>query len=268
MFDEVRPLLISEAVRGEGGRLINSKGEYFMEKLHPLKDLAPRNVVSEAIFNQMDKGNKVFLDLSHIDSEYVKKRFPNIYGKMKEYGYDITKENIPVTPIQHYFMGGIKVDLNGRTGIKALYSCGEASNTGVHGANRLASNSLLEAIVYGRRVAYHISSNIQRLNDSESGSKEDFINGQPGNNISDDIALEMINDIKSIMTGSASIIRDTERIKKALHNMSEIIESLEKYHNINTILGCEAFNMATCGKLILEAAYRRTDTLGTHILRS
>ncbi|MCI2779588.1 L-aspartate oxidase [Clostridium perfringens] len=156
---EEKRFLISESVRGEGGKLLNCNGERFVD------ELLPRDIVSKKIYEEMKKtnSNNVFLDVSFMEKSFLQKRFPNIYNKCLEEGIDISKEPIPVAPAQHYFMGGIKVDLNGKTSMKNLYAFGETSCTGVHGANRLASNSLLEALVFSRRGALEINSYIDDL---------------------------------------------------------------------------------------------------------
>ncbi|ELC8398866.1 L-aspartate oxidase [Clostridium perfringens] len=156
---EEKRFLISESVRGEGGKLINCNGERFVD------ELLPRDIVAKKIYEEMKKTDSynVFLDVSFMEKSFLQKRFPNIYNKCLEEGIDISKEPIPVAPAQHYFMGGIKVDLNGKTSMENLYAFGETSCTGVHGANRLASNSLLEALVFSRRGALEINSYIDNL---------------------------------------------------------------------------------------------------------
>lgn len=156
---EEKRFLISESVRGEGGKLINCNGERFVD------ELLPRDIVSKKIYEEMKKTNShnVFLDVSFMEKSFLQKRFPNIYNKCLDEGIDISKEPIPVAPAQHYFMGGIKVDLNGKTSMENLYAFGETSCTGVHGANRLASNSLLEALVFSRRGALEINNYIDNL---------------------------------------------------------------------------------------------------------
>lgn len=151
--------LISEAVRGEGGKLYNTKGERFID------ELLPRDVVSEAINKEIKKSSipYVFLDISFLNSSYIKARFPSIYKECLSRGIDITKKPIPVCPAQHYFMGGIDVDLNSKTSMENLYAVGETSCTGVHGANRLASNSLLEGLVFSRRAALSINASIDEI---------------------------------------------------------------------------------------------------------
>lgn len=150
---EGRRFLISESLRGEGAYLLNKDGERFVD------ELLPRDVVSDAIFEELEKtgeGN-VYLSFNHKGVEFVEKRFPNIYAKCKEYGYTLGEDSIPVAPAQHYFMGGIKININGKTSIKHLYAAGETSCVGIHGENRLASNSLLEALVFSKRVAKNIN---------------------------------------------------------------------------------------------------------------
>lgn len=156
---EEKRFLISESVRGEGGKLLNCNGERFVD------ELLPRDIVAKKIYEEMKKTNynNVFLDVSFMEKSFLQNRFPNIYNKCLDEGIDISKEPIPVAPAQHYFMGGIKVDLNGKTSMENLYAFGETSCTGVHGANRLASNSLLEALVFSRRGALEINSYIDDL---------------------------------------------------------------------------------------------------------
>lgn len=166
--------LISEAVRGEGAYLLNEDKERFVD------ELLPRDVVSNRIIEEMKKFNTdhVYLSLKHLNGEYIEKRFPNIYKACMEEGYDLTRDDIPVTPAQHYFMGGIKVDLNSATQIKGLYAVGETSCTGVHGANRLASNSLLEALVYSKRAAIDITKYLKENRIRRSRSMSSILAGE------------------------------------------------------------------------------------------
>lgn len=189
-----RRFLISESVRGEGAVLLNKNMERFVD------ELLPRDVVSNEIKKQMaiDKREYVWLSLTHMGSEKIKKRFPNIYKHCLDQGYDITKECIPVTPAQHYHMGGIGVDIYSKTSMEHLYAIGESSNNGVHGANRLASNSLLESLVFAKRAAIHIINNYESLDGGTSC-----------------IDLNKYNDLDKIMaTYKKSILDEIERVKE------------------------------------------------------
>lgn len=192
--DNNEVFLISEAVRGEGARIRNTNGKTIMTKVHPLKDLAPRDIVSKQIFKviENEKNSYVLLDATMHDRETLEKRFPYIFGKCMENGYDLSKDNIPIIPMMHYFMGGIDVNINGQTNIKNLYACGECAHTGVHGANRLASNSLLEAIVFGNKIASHISMSINTT--KENYNMEKCFNDKcygVNKQIVDDLGLEL-----------------------------------------------------------------------------
>lgn len=257
-FDESRNFLISEALRGEGAVLRNKKGEKFMEKYHPSKDLAPRDIVAQSIFIEMKEHNTdgVFLDITHRDSNYVKNRFPQIYEYCLKYDIDITKDYIPVVPVQHYLMGGIKVDLNGKTSIKNLYACGEVARTGVHGANRLASNSLLEAIVLGNRIAKDINENVKR-------KEYDHTVYPVSVQITDDPIdyKEVINEIRNLMSKNVFIVRYESKLIMALEKINSIEKTIK---NNNTIEYFEVMNMLITSRKIIEDSINRKESLGSH----
>lgn len=252
--------LISETVRGEGAKLLNSKGERFMTKRHKLKDLAPRSIVAKEIYKELDKG-PVYLDISHKDRKFLKKRFPKIYAKLKSYKIDMAKDLIPVTPAAHYLCGGIKTDLNGRTKIKNLFAFGEVTRTGVHGANRLASNSLLEALVFSNQIIKKLKPNkklkiitIDRPHLSPKTSKESLL------------AKRLRKKVQKIMWKYAGIVRDRKLIKKeGLPAIKQIVAELSEISTTNQIIA-ETTNLAQTAILILTAAKKRRRTLGCHFV--
>ena len=252
--------LISEAVRGEGGILLNKNNERFMHKYNEMGEIAPRDIVSRAIFSEMKKTGSeyVYLDITHKDSDYLKKRFPTIYRSCLEHGVDITKDYIPVSPVQHYFMGGIRTDLMGRTNIKGLHACGEAANTGVHGANRLASNSLLEGLVFGRRSAEYINTSIKGIKLEEVHISN--VSGASGKTLN---VMDVRNEIKTLMDAYAGIERNGPDMEKALNRINEIIGSLENAE-MGSVSAMETLNIAYIASLILKGAIARKSNCGSH----
>lgn len=252
--------LISETVRGEGAKFINSKGENFMAKKHPLKDLAPRDIVSQEIYKQLKNG-KVYLDISHKDKTYLKKRFPQIYEKLNEYGYKMEKDLIPITPAAHYICGGIQTNIEGQTKIKNLFAFGEVAYTGVHGANRLASNSLLEALVFSNQVAEKLK--IKKTHKEINISK---IKLNKPTKIQTKLVRKFKYEIKNTMWEYAGISRNKAEIKEiAIPKMEKIIKSLKK-ESINNQEYFETINMALVGLEILKAAHKRNKSIGCHLL--
>jgi L-aspartate oxidase len=257
--------LISEAVRGEGAVLENINGERFMPRYHLLKDLAPRDIVSRSILSEMNRTNSdhVYLNLSPIGGDRIGKRFPKIYQECLKYGIDITKDKIPVTPAAHYFMGGVKIDTDGRTNIPGLYAAGEVSSAGIHGANRLASNSLLDGLVFGYRAAvnaesYNRSADIDRTIDGFDTKLSEHI---PLRSVPEDIKRKK-QSLKTMMWEKVGIVRRGKDLKDALSEIKKFD------HKINYIPDnkdeLELKNMATASMLIAQAALNRKESRGAH----
>lgn len=260
-----RVFLISESVRGEGGILRNLQGERFMCMRHPMAELAPRDVVAREIFREMKKSNVpyVYLDMTAESKHYLVNRFPTIYNTCKQNGIDISKQLIPVCPVQHYLMGGIKTDLNGKTTIVGLYACGEAAYTGVHGANRLASNSLLECLVFGRRCAQQINSSSNYGRKNTYGKDMDDIHQIQQDFEMDDLFRQGKKRIKEIMHSYGGIIRNQAGLEKGLSEIRHMIGKLDHVAFIKPEQ-MELYNMTVVANEILQAALKRRKSIGTH----
>jgi L-aspartate oxidase len=251
--------LLSEAMRGEGAILRNIFKEPFMKNYHPDAELAPRDVVSRAIISEMVRTNSshVYLDLKHRDSEFIKKRFPRIYSTCLQYDLNITRELIPVSPAAHYMMGGVRTGLNGSTNIDGLYAAGEVACTGVHGANRLASNSLLEGLVYGYRAGVAASQ-------QEGQWPKVKVQERKTSDISaPDFDLEEVRtSLRRLMWEKVGIIRCSVSLNEAMEKLLEWKHILEM--DFNTRRGLELKNMLTVAFMITEAALERKGSVGAH----
>lgn len=254
--------LISEAVRGEGGILRDRIGHRFMPEYDRRAELAPRDIVARAIVRQMEKvgGRSAFLDLTHLGAQ-MRERFPSIYRTCKEYGIDFTRDLIPVAPAAHYFMGGIRTDPDGRTSIPGLYACGEAACVGVHGANRLASNSLLEGLVFGKRIADSMrdaapgisEADLQRLDLVVSADRT-----QPG---CDGRAIR--EQLQKIMWQDVGITRNAERLIKARDALTAL-EHAYAHCSLDCEADYEVANLLLLGRLVAGAALQREESRGGH----
>jgi L-aspartate oxidase len=262
-----RSFLVSEAVRGFGALLRTKDGNLFMENYDKRKELAPRDIVARAIDNELKKSGDdfVFLDLTHKNANEIIEHFPNIYKTCLNNGIDITKEFIPVVPAAHYACGGIVVNLNGNTSLTGLYACGEVTMTGVHGANRLASNSLLEALVYAHRCSDSIK---EFLKNSEISIPE-LLEWDDSGTLSYDekvLLTHSINEVKQTMWDYIGIVRSNLRLERAerrIHNIYKETEDLYKKTKIfQEIL--ELRNLITCSYLIIKSGKVRRESRGLH----
>jgi L-aspartate oxidase len=259
--------LLSEAMRGEGAVLRNINKEMFMKDYHPDAELAPRDVVSRAIISQMvrTKSSHVYLDLTHLDENFIKSRFPRIYATCLQYDIDITKELVPVSPAAHYIMGGIKTDIFGATNIKGLYAAGEVACAGVHGANRLASNSLLEGLVFGARAGkaaadYGLQISEQKLKKFTEEKIEITLNSEPvKQNFNTE---EMRHSLRKLMWERAGIIRCGDSLANAKEKIKEW--SFIFNYTFKRRRELELQNMMTVAELITEAATLRKGSVGAH----
>lgn len=268
--------LMSEALRGEGAYLRDCHGNRFMVGRHPGAELAPRDIVVKEMIRVMDKcgSNYVYLDATHIPESHLKIRFPNIISKLRENGLNLKKDLIKVSPAEHYLNGGIKTDYKGKTNIEGLYCCGEAAATGAHGANRLASNSLMEGLVYGWKIYKDIEKKLKQKNTGyenktiESVNKlldEAKIKKSKAGKINDhkpDIKT-LTSDLKNIMTSKVGILRDAQSLKEAGEFVDFHINSGYLYNKRDKNM-LEFTNMLTVAILIIKAASLREESRGTH----
>ena len=256
--------LITEAMRGYGAVLRNLRGEEFMHKYDPRLSLAPRDIVARAIDSEMKLygDDHVYLDVTHKDAEETKRHFPNIYAKCLSLGIDITKDYIPVAPAAHYLCGGIKVDLNGQSSIDRLYAVGECSCTGLHGGNRLASNSLIEAVVYADAAARHASSNISHYdlrhdvpdwNDEGTRHNEEMV-----------LITQSIKEVGQIMSAYVGIVRSNLRLDRAWNRLDILYEETERLFKCSKASReiCELRNIINVGYLIMRQAKERKESRG------
>ena len=258
--------LISEAVRGFGAYLRNKAGQRFMLEVDPRAELAPRDVVARAINTELiESGDShVFLDCTHLDAEGFEKHFPNILNKCLSLGIDPMKQYIPVVPAMHYLMGGVEVDRNGQTTLEGLYACGECSRTGLHGANRLASNSLLEALVYGNKIADHI---IEGFSSASFEVRSDIPEwDEEGTVVPKEKVLISHNrrTIQYIMSDLVAIVRSDERLHKALDHLNYLYQDTEKAYEKSKLSPqiCELRNLNAVAYLVVKQSMERKENKG------
>lgn len=258
--------LISEAMRGYGGILRLQDGREFMQNYHPMASLAPRDITARSIDTELKISGEdfVYLDVTHKDAKKTKSHFPNIYKKCLSIGIDITRDMIPVVPAAHYCCGGVEVDMDGETSIKRLYAIGETSSTGLHGANRLASNSLIEAVVYAQQAANHSLASISEIELQQGIPDWDF----KGTSHPEEMVLitQSFKEMQQIMSYYVGIVRSNIRLERAMHRMETIYEETEHLYKRSTpsMKLCELRNMIAVSYLIIKQAQQLKKSIGLH----
>jgi len=263
---QAKNFLITEAVRGEGGHLKLPNGERFMHKFDDRAELAPRDIVARAIDHEMKRlgADCLYLDISHKPKAFILEHFPNIYERCLEYGIDMSKQAIPVVPAAHYTCGGIVTDFSGRTDVANLYAVGESAHTGLHGANRLASNSLLECIVYGRSAATHILDIIKEKKDVAFAP--DWDESQVTDSDEDVVISHNWDELRRFMWDYVGIVRTDKRLLRAQHRVQLLRQEIQEFYGNHKVTSdlLELRNLVEVSELIIRCAILRKESRGLH----
>lgn len=263
-----KSFLLSEALRGEGARLCLPDGEPFMKRHHPMADLAPRDVVARAIDYEMKRtgSDYVLLDITNRPAVFLKERFPNIYAECARFGLDLSTQPIPVVPAAHFMCGGVTSDLHGRTTLPGLFAIGEVSCTGLHGANRLASNSLLEGLVFGRRAAAKVMELVRETDGEQFPSVPDWKVGDAQPSEEEVVVSHSWDEVRRLMWNYVGIVRSDSRLRRAARRIAVLEEEIREYYwrHVVTRNILELRNLQTVAELIIASAASRRESRGLH----
>lgn len=263
-----KSFLISEALRGEGARLCLTNGEPFMHRHHPMGDLAPRDVVARAIDYEMKRtgSDHVLLDITSRPASFLKERFPNIFAECIRFGLDLSTQPIPVVPAAHFMCGGVTSDLHGRTTLPGLFAVGEVSCTGLHGANRLASNSLLEGLVFGRRAAAKVADLVNETRGEQFPSVPDWQVGDAQPSDEEVVVAHSWDEVRRLMWNYVGIVRSDSRLRRAARRIAVLEEEIREYYwrHVVTRNILELRNVQTVAELIIASAASRRESRGLH----